>query len=124
MSRELPEWVARHDDQAIPLRVQKRVHDRAGGICPKCTRPLVPGQWACDHIIALINGGQHRDSNLQPLCVSPCHSTKTKTDVAEKAMVYRKRAKHLGIKQSPRPMPGSRASGLRKRMNGQVERRT
>src|SRR4051812_19356391 len=122
MSRELPEWIATNDNQAIPRRVKERVHRRAGGGCAECTLPIVGKLLpAYDHKTALINGGQHREANLQLLCV-PCHAVKTKADVAEKAIVYRKRSKHLGIKQSSRPMPGSRASGLRKRMNGQVER--
>jgi len=32
--------------------------------------------------------------------------------------------KNFGLKPKGRPMPGSKASGLRKRMDGTVERRT
>lgn len=125
MSRSVAWWVAKHDDEAIPARVQLRVFQRFNGICPKCTRKMEPGKWQCDHIIALVNGGGHAESNLQPLCASPCHSQKTKADVAEKSRVYRKAANHAGIKtRKGRPMPGSRASGIKRKMNGQVERRT
>jgi len=96
MSRELPEWIAEHDNQAIPTRVKVRVFDRAGGRCAACTLAIVGGlRPAYDHIQAFINGGSHRESNLQLLCV-PCHALKTKTDVAEKSVIYRKRAKHIG----------------------------
>lgn len=122
--RTVPEWIGKTDDSAIPLAVRVRVFQRTGGRCAKCTRLLLPAHWECDHVIALINGGRHAENNLQALCSSPCHSQKTKADVAEKAIVYRKRAKHLGLRPKGRPMPGSKASGLRRRMDGTVERRT
>lgn len=123
--REVPEWIAAHDDQAIPPRVRLRVFQKHDGNCASCTRPLFPGHWECDHIIALANGGEHRERNLHPLCTSPCHSRKTRADVAEKSHVYKRAASHAGIKtRKGNPMPGSKASGLRKRMDGTVERRT
>lgn len=99
MSRSTENWTAKRDDDAIPPRVKVRVFNRYRGICPKCTRKMEPGKWQCDHVIALTNGGKHEEGNLQPLCTSPCHSQKTAQDVAEKSRVYRKRAKHLGIKK-------------------------
>ena len=100
MSRALDEWEATNDNQAIPARVKVRVFDRAGGRCAECTLPIVGKlRPAYDHIIAIINGGKHAESNLQLLCV-PCHAAKTKADVAEKSTVARKRAKHLGIKST------------------------
>jgi 5-methylcytosine-specific restriction endonuclease McrA len=96
MSRELPEWIAANDDQAIPARVKIRVFDLFNGNCAICTNRVVVAQF--DHAIALINGEEHRESNLQLLCV-PCHRVKTRTDVAEKSVTARKRAKHLGIKK-------------------------
>jgi len=103
MTRAIDEWIANHDDQAIPPRVRVRVFDRYCGQCASCTRRIGGSVLpAYDHIIALINGGQNRESNLQLLCV-PCHATKTKADVAEKSRVYRKRSAHLGIKK-PRTM--------------------
>ncbi len=112
MSREVKLWVAKHDDEAIPDRVKVRVFNRHNGICPKCTRKMVPGGWQCDHIKALVNGGKHQEDNLQPLCTSPCHSQKTSEDVAEKSRVYRKRAKHIGVEL--RRGPKIQSAGFRK----------
>lgn len=97
MARELPEWIAARDDQAIPPRVKVRVFDRCGGRCCICTL-LIRGSLRpeYDHIVALINAGQHRESNLQILC-SKCHSTKSRADVALKSKNYQVRAKHLGV---------------------------
>lgn len=119
MSREVAEWVADNDNQAVPARVKIRVFDRAGGVCAECTLPIVGKlRPAYDHIQALINGGQHREANLQLLCV-PCHAVKTKADVAEKSVTARVRAKHIGIKK-PSRFPGSRDSKFKKLMNGSV----
>lgn len=96
MTRAVAEWIGKHDNEAIPPRVMLRVYTKFNGVCPKCNRILQRGKWACDHVIALVNGGKHAESNLQPLCVSPCHSQKTAEDVAEKSRNYRKRAKHIG----------------------------
>ena len=122
MAREVIEWRGQTDDSAIPPRVKIRVFERAGGCCVFCTLEI-RGKLrpAYDHCISLINGGQNREGNLQLLCV-PCHAQKTASDVAEKAIIARKRAKHLGIKK-PSRFPGSRDSGWKKRMDGSVVRR-
>ncbi len=109
--RSAPEWIATHDDQAIPDRVRLRVFVRFNGKCPKCTRQLRAGQWACDHIKALANGGEHRESNLQPLCNSPCHSDKTKADRRLKARADKRRKRNAGIQKRRRTIPGRRFNG-------------
>lgn len=99
MSRSVPEWCAKNDDAKIPPRVMERIARKADGRCIVCTRetgPALPGE--CDHIVPLILGGAHRESNLQWLCV-PCHAAKTKLDVKLKAKVARIRKKNLGIKK-------------------------
>lgn len=124
MSRNVEEWIGKTDDAAIPPRVRVRVFDRDNGCCHISGRRIRAGEpWDCDHIVALVNGGEHRESNLAPALKEP-HREKTKADVAEKSRVYRKRAKHLGVKPNHRPMPGSRASGIKKLMNGQVVQRS
>jgi 5-methylcytosine-specific restriction protein A len=123
-ARLVQEWIGATPDTQPPPRVQLRVFKRFDGICPKCTRKLQPGEWACDHIIAIINGGKNCESNLQPLCVSPCHSKKTREDVAEKSRVYRKATAHAGIKlKKSRPFPGSRRSNWKRKVDGTVVRR-
>ena len=121
--RSLPEWIGSTPDAAIPQRVRLRVFERYAGMCQLSGRRIRAGEpWDCDHIKALCNGGEHRESNLWP-ALRDRHREKTKSDVAEKSMVYRKRSKHLGLSPAKRPMPGSRASGLKKRMDGRVVRR-
>ena len=80
--RAVPEWIAKHDDEAIPPRVRARVFERAGGICHISGRKITAAdQWDCDHIVALCNGGGHRESNLAP-ALRDKHRAKTAEDVA------------------------------------------
>lgn len=96
MTRALPEWIAKSDDAKIPDRVKLRVYEKAEGRCAICTVGAKVGQY--DHIIPLILGGGHRETNLQLLCV-PCHKGKTRLDVKLKAKVARIRSRHAGIRK-------------------------
>lgn len=104
MSREVPEWIGKDDNSQVPPRVRLRVFDRHGGICYLSGRKILPGDtWDIDHIVALINGGEHRERNLAPVLTEP-HKAKTKEDVKEKSTVRRKRMKHLGIRAKKKRM--------------------
>jgi 5-methylcytosine-specific restriction protein A len=122
VSRPVPEWQGKDDGTPIPQRVKLRVYKKFGGVCQICfAKEKILGP-EYDHRVALINGGKHAESNLQP--VHPkCHRNKSNADVAEKSATYRTQIHHYGIKRSRNPMPGSKASGWRKRMDGRVERR-
>lgn len=123
MSRTVPEWIGRTDDDPTPPRVRLRLFERAAGKCACCTRKIGPADtWEADHVIAVINGGPNRESNLQVLC-GWCHAAKTKTDVAVKSRNARVRAKHAGIKQTRNPLPGSRSSGWKRKITGEWVRR-
>lgn len=124
MSRWTLEWCGKTDNTPVPQRVRLRVFERDCGMCCNCQRVIVSGvRWSCDHKKALINGGQNREKNLQTLCWW-CHDKiKTPADVKEKSDTYHTKSYHLGLKKPKgRPMPGTRASGIRKRMSGKVER--
>lgn len=98
MTRALPEWIGKTPDSAVPPRVRVRIFQRYDGRCQcGCNRPIRAGEaWDCEDTIAIINGGQRRESNLKPW-LTEHHKGKTAQDVAEKSRVYRKRAKHLGV---------------------------
>lgn len=115
MSRSVDEWVAKSDDDAIPRRVRARVFEAHGGRCYLSGRVIHAGElWDCDHIIALVNGGEHREGNLAP-ALREYHKVKTKADVAEKSRVSRKRQKFIGVKK-PRQITAWR------RFNGEIVR--
>ncbi len=120
MTRFTPEWIGASDDAAIPTRVRLRVFERVGGRCQRCGRKIVAGEpWQVDHVQALINGGEHRESNLRPLH-ERCHVAKTASDVKVKAKVARVKARHLGLAKSRNPMPGGKASRWKRTMSGLV----
>ncbi len=123
MSRSTPEWIGRTDDETVPPRVRLRIFERHHGICHIAKRKIRPGEpWQLDHIKALCNGGEHRESNLAPALVDK-HKDKTKDDVAEKSEAYESRLRHAGIKTRSRPLPGSKASGWKQTFyNGWIRR--
>lgn len=101
-ARTVPEWIGRTPDEQPPPRVRLRVFGQYQGRCQcgRCdSRKIMVGEkWQVDHKIALINGGENRERNLVPV-LTDHHKLKTATDVAEKAVVYAKRARHVGIRK-------------------------
>lgn len=95
--RAVETWQGATPDAAIPKRVRLRVFEAYGGKCALSGRKIMPGDaWDIDHRLALCNGGQHVESNLQPV-LKDAHREKTRADVGAKAKADRIRAKHLGI---------------------------
>lgn len=96
--RALPEWIGSSPDAKVPSRVRLRIFDREGGRCHLSGRKIAAGEpWDLDHKVALINGGEHRESNLFP-ALRDKHREKTAADVAEKAEIRSLRSAHLGIR--------------------------
>lgn len=108
MRRTVKEWIGETPDQRVPKRVELRVFELFRGRCAICTRLLFRGYWALDHKIALINGGDNRESNLQPVCNVPCHSDKTRADVRDKSKTYQVASRHVGAGPRPRSITGWR----------------
>lgn len=98
--------------------------ERHKGICCLCDRRIdgVRERWIVEHVRALELGGDDAPENMAP-AHEACGRAKTVDDHRRAAKAKRVKARHIGAKPpSKRPMPGSRASGLRKRMDGTVER--
>jgi 5-methylcytosine-specific restriction protein A len=117
MARPIPEWIGKHHGVNIPPRVRQRIYDRDNGVCHLCALPIKPGEtWQADHVVALINGGEHRETNLAP-AHGHCHVGKSAIDVKEKAKVAKVRGKHIGairpkqtIQSAPFPKPDKQRS--------------
>lgn len=104
MARSVPEWIGKTPDTAVPPRVRLRVFEKYKGVCYLSGRKIGPAdKWDLEDIVALINGGENRESNKAP-ALKDAHKIKTAKDVAEKSKVARIRSKHLGIK-SPSTFP-------------------
>lgn len=122
MSRELPSWRGATDDAAIPDRVKVRLIMKSEGYCAICgIKILATKDFDFDHKVALINGGEHAEANLQ-VVHRWCHKTKTAADVKQKARDYRKRKSNYGIKPKSK-FACSKDSPYRKKINGRVELR-
>lgn len=121
--RSVSEWVGKTDDQKVPDRVRMRVFDREGGICHLTGEKIDPvrDEWDLDHKVALILGGEHRETNLFPAKREP-HRRKTAVEMKVKSKIARTRKKHLGIAKPKSSLSHPR---FRKLMDGTVvDRRT
>jgi 5-methylcytosine-specific restriction protein A len=89
--------------------------------CAECGTPLISGHYEFDHIQALEHDGDNARDNWRAICTSPCHKAKTRKD--HQARAKRDRIAVGGRQRKGPPMAGTRASGIRRRMDGTVERR-
>ena len=119
--RSVPEWIGKTPDSKPPAHVVDRIFLRASKVCHISCREIRPGEtWQVEHIIPLWKGGENRETNMAPALTKP-HKMKTAREALERAEERVKRQKTYGMKNPKRPMPGSKLSGLRKKLNGQVE---
>ncbi len=121
--RSVPEWIGATPDTQAPDRVRVRVFELYHGKCHRCTRKIGVGEgWTLEHMTALVNGGENRESNLNITC-DWCLPQKNREDIAIKARSYRIKKRHLGVKPKGRPIPGSKRSGFRRGVGGTVTKR-
>jgi hypothetical protein len=103
MSRSVAEWVGKSDDTPVPPRVRVRVFKVKNGKCHRCGRQIDAAggeRWTCEHLIALINGGENRERNLDVTC-NWCLPAKNAEDTAEKSRVYVRAARNIGVDINP-----------------------
>lgn len=121
--RSVDEWVGKTDDSMPPPHVRLRIFEREKGVCHESGRKIGPAdQWDLDHGVAIADGGENRESNLFPV-LRDKHREKTAKENAARAIVRRKRSKHIGIRKQS-SMPGSRDSKWKRKMDGTVVRRS
>lgn len=103
MVRAVAEWVAAHDDQDVPPRVQLRIWrsqmDAEGVVrCHISGEAIRPGDdTQLDHKVALILNGKHCESNLA-FCLTRFHREKTAEEVAIRHGNDARAKAHAGIK--------------------------
>jgi 5-methylcytosine-specific restriction protein A len=92
------------------------------GLLARCFADLRTRPFHYDHDDADFFSKDNSLGNAVVLC-EPCHKEKTKTVDTPKISKARRIDKtRMKVKRRGPPMPGTKASGIRKRMNGTVER--
>ena len=110
----------------FPKSVKDAAWKRCQGQCEHkdCTRQLERHEAEFDHILACGLGGGATLENCAVLCIEHHKQKTAQEDIWRMAKADRANRKLvLGQKRKSRPIPGSKASGWRKRMDGRVERR-
>lgn len=99
MPRSVKEWIGKISDTKAPSRVRQRIFDAAGGVCHICSLPIKTAEsWHADHVIALIEGGENRETNLKP-AHAHCNLAKANGEKTRKAKVQRTKEKYTGARQ-------------------------
>lgn len=106
--------------QKLKLFVDKK------GVCCVCGGKIESVKEAWDeHVISLADGGTNDETNRDVAHDKCARSIKTPQEAKERAHLRRAALRHFGAKKASkgRPMPGTKASGWKKKLDGTVVRR-
>jgi 5-methylcytosine-specific restriction protein A len=111
--------------RSLSTKMRLQIFQSANGVCDICAGKIQVGErWEVSHRTPIELGGADDPSNWFPAHYK-CHRVQTaEIDIPAIAKAKRREARNIGAKRSSRPMPGSRASGLRKHFDGTVSKRT
>ena len=120
-----PEDVSTTRRGSLSPRRRLQAWERTSGTCVVCNQRIdgVRERWIVEHIRALELGGADALENMGP-AHEACGRTKTRDDHSRTAQAKRQKVRHLGANTITRPLPGSRATGLKRKINGIVVPRT
>lgn len=76
-----------------------------------------------EHLVPLADGGTNNLEN-RDIAHKKCATVKTQREAVSRGKLRRAAQKHYGAKTSVNPMPGSRRSKWKRKMDGSVIRRT
>jgi 5-methylcytosine-specific restriction endonuclease McrA len=97
------------------------------GRCCVCHNKIQAGQrWIDEHVKPLWLAGTDEDFNAwanRGPAHEDCAKVKTAREAKERSKGRRVAQKHMGAKRSKNPLPGSRASKWKRKMDGSVVRR-
>lgn len=96
--RPVPEWIGRRPDSMPGKLVRDRLSRAQNDCCACCGLPFnAKRKGQCDHKLALIDGGENRERNLQMICTE-CHKSKTAGEAAARRKSRDIRAGHLFVR--------------------------
>jgi 5-methylcytosine-specific restriction enzyme A len=100
--RSTLEWQGKHPDADPPSYVRLRVFNDKKGKCHMCGHVIRAGEkWICEHVIAIANGGENRETNLDLTC-HLCLPKKNKADKDIQTKTENMRKAAFGIKPKSR----------------------
>ena len=103
----------------LSTRRKLAIWEREKGLCMLCGCRLQPGSFIYEHVRALELGGSDTDDNIRLTCL-PCAGEKTRDDHGRAAKAKRVKSRHLGLKKSKNPLPGSKGSKWKRKMDGTI----
>lgn len=103
----------------LSTRRKLAIWEREKGLCMLCSCRLQPGAFIYEHVRALELGGSDTDDNIRLTCL-PCAGEKTRDDHGRAAKAKRVKSKHLGLKKSKNPLPGSKGSKWKRKIDGTI----
>ena len=107
-------------------KTMRQAFERARGRCERCQIVLRPGmRREYDHRITDYHSKRNDLYNCQVLCQN-CHALKTKKDRKHIAKSERVLYTGAGVRSKTlkgKPMPGTKASGIKKKLDGTVLKR-
>lgn len=116
---------------AVKLEILKRAGFPENPVCEGCGRSLRGEKIEIDHVIEeWERGGAHSSrreltaADGQALGAKCCHKDKSARKRGEKAHSDRIIKRAAGIERKGKPIPGSRRSPWKRKMDGTLERRT
>jgi 5-methylcytosine-specific restriction endonuclease McrA len=109
--RPVKEWIGKRPESMPGKLVMLRLYAKQNGLCA-CGCGMVMNlnrdQVDCDHKLALIDGGENRETNLQ-LLLRQHHRAKTSVENSQRAQARRHQAKAFA-----KPKGSMRGAGFRK----------
>lgn len=112
-----------------PLSASKKLalYEEQKGICPLCDQPMLRGEKLIDEHLRPLSLGGSNDRINRAIVHERCAKAKTEGpdgDLATGAKAKDQKRASLGFKTAKgRPMPGTKASGLKRGFDGRVTRR-
>lgn len=110
--------------KAMTPRMRLKIWENYKGICALCNRRIdgIRERWIVEHLRALELGGEDTEDNMAPVH-EVCAAAKThgkQGDHSRAAKAKRTKSKHLGITKSKNPLPGSKGSKWKRKMDGTI----
>ncbi|AWN41750.1 HNH endonuclease [Methylobacterium durans] len=116
-----PEDIGTTPRSCLSPRRRLQAWERTNGKCVVCGERIdgARERWIIEHIRALELGGADELDNMGP-AHEACGREKTRDDHARTAQAKRQKLRHIGAAVSAQPLPGSRATPLKRKVNGTV----